>query len=187
MVESDEVSPHRILWNWYSREMKGTKICAVVAIGKNRELGKEGKLLWHIPDDLKRFKELTLGHPIIMGRKTFESILGYTQGKPLPGRTNIVVTRDADWTYEGVTVVSSLEEGIAKAKDLDAEEIHIGGGAQIYEQALPYIDKLYLTLIDDEKEADSFFPPYEKEFTKKVFEEAREWNGLKYRWADLER
>ncbi len=162
-------------------------VCAVVAIGKNRELGLDGKLLWHIPDDLARFKRLTLGHPLIMGRKTFESILGYTGGKPLPGRTNIVVTRDASWTHEGVIVVGSLEEGIAKAQELDAEEIHIGGGAQIYEQALPYIDKLYLTLVDDEKEADSFFPPYEKEFTKKVFEEAREWNGLKYKWMDLER
>jgi dihydrofolate reductase len=164
---------------------------AVVAIGKNRELGYEGKLLWHIPDDLKRFKQLTLGHPVIMGRKTFESILGYTQGKPLPGRTNIVVTRgennDIVSRYKDVVVVHSLEEGIEKAKTLDDKEIHIGGGAQIYKQALPYINKLYLTLVDDEKEADSFFPPYEKEFTKKVFEEKREWNGLKYTWADLER
>ncbi len=168
------------------------RICAVVAIGKNRELGKEGKLLWHIPDDLKRFKELTLGHPIIMGRKTFESIVSYL-GKPLPGRTNIVVTRHPGDMMEivspssDVIVVSSLEEGIEKAKTLDNEEIHIGGGAQIYEQALPYIDKLYLTLVDDEKEADTFFPPYEKEFTKKAFEEKREWNGLEYKWVDLER
>ncbi len=162
------------------------RICAVVAIGKNRGLGLDGKLLWHIPDDLKRFKQLTLGHPIIMGRKTFESILGYTQGKPLPGRTNIVISRKG-LTFADVLVVSSLEEAIAKAKELDSVEIHIGGGAQIYEQALPFIDKLYLTLIDDEKEADSFFPPFEKEFTKKVFEESREWNGLKYQWVDLER
>ncbi|MDO8576065.1 MAG: dihydrofolate reductase, partial [bacterium] len=133
--------------------MKRSIVAAVVAIGKNRELGKEGKLLWHIPDDLKRFKELTLGHPIIMGRKTFESILGYTQGKPLPGRTNIVVTHDPNWKYEGVIVSPSLEEAIAKAKELDTEEIHIGGGAQIYEQALPYIDKLYLTLIDSDPPA----------------------------------
>lgn len=170
-----------------------TKVCAVVAIGKNRELGKDNQLLWHIPDDLKRFKELTLGHPLIMGRKTFESILGYTQGKPLPGRTNIVVSRHPDEMMEivspssDVIVVSSLEDAIAKGRELDEKEVHIGGGAQIYEQALPYIDKLYLTLIEDEKEADSFFPPYEKEFTKKVFEEEREWNGLKYRWVDLER
>src|SRR3989344_8870706 len=89
----------------YSRHMKKPRICAVVAIGKNRELGKDGKLLRHIPDDLKRFKELTMGHPVIMGRKTFELTLAYTQAKPLPGRTNIVVTRDADWKYEGVIVV----------------------------------------------------------------------------------
>ncbi|MBI5457978.1 dihydrofolate reductase [Candidatus Kaiserbacteria bacterium] len=167
--------------------MNKPSICAVVAIGKNRELGKEGKLLWHIPDDLKRFKELTLGRPVIMGRKTFESILGYTGGKPLPGRTNIIVTRDAGWRYEGVIVAPSLEDALEKAKRLDAEEIHIGGGAQIYEQALPYITKLYLTLVDDTKEADTFFPAYADEFTKKVFEEEREWNGLKYSWVDLER
>jgi dihydrofolate reductase len=127
-----------------------------------------------------------------MGRKTFESIVGYL-GKPLPERTNIVVTRRPGQMIENVSqssdvvIVSSLEEGIKKAKQLDAGEIHIGGGAQIYEQALPYIDKLYLTLVDDEKEADSFFPPYEAEFTKKVFEEKREWKGITYRWVDLER
>ncbi|MDO8514351.1 MAG: dihydrofolate reductase [bacterium] len=166
--------------------MKKSVVAAVVAIGKNRELGLGGKLLWHIPDDLKRFKRLTLGHPVIMGRKTFESIVGYIGG-PLPERTNIVVTHDPTWKYEGVITAPSLEEAIAKAKELDTEEIHIGGGAEIYKQALPYIDKLYLTLIDAEGEADTFFPPYEKEFTKKVFEEAREWNGLKYSWVDLER
>ncbi len=162
------------------------KVCAVVAIGKKREIGKEGKLLWHIPDDLRRFKRLTLGHPIILGRKTFESIVEYL-GKPLPDRTNIVVTRDPKWGYEGVIAVPSLEEAIKKARELDSIEIHIGGGAEIYKQALPLIDKLYLTLIDAEGEADTFFPPYETEFTKKVFEETHEWNGLKYRWVDLER
>ena len=166
------------------------RVCAVVAIGKNRELGKEGKLLWHIPDDLKRFKRLTYGHPVIMGRKTFESIVGYLGG-PLPERTNIVITREKNndivSRYADVVVAHSLEEAIEKAKTLDDAEIHIGGGAQIYEQALPYLDKLYLTLVDDEKEADSFFPPYAGQFTKKVFEEAHEWNGLKYRWVDLEK
>lgn len=167
------------------------RICAVVAIGKNRELGKAGKLLWHIPDDLRRFKRLTLGHPIIMGRKTFESIIGYL-GHPLPGRTNIVVTRQPQMSdfvsrSSDVIVASSVEDAIEKAKELDSEEIHIGGGAQIYEQVLPHIDKLYLTIIEDSKDADAFFPPYEKEFTKKVFEETREWNGIIYAWVDLER
>ncbi len=162
------------------------RIAAVVAIGKNRELGKNGKLLWHIPDDLRRFKHLTLGHPIVMGRKTFESIVDYVGG-PLPERTNIVITRNLSWKYEGVITAHSLEEGIAKAKELDSEEIHIGGGSEIYEQVLPQIDKLYLTLVDAEADADTFFPPYEAEFTKKVFEEEREWNGIKYRWVDLQR
>ncbi len=165
-------------------------VVAVVAIGKNRELGLHNKLLWHIPEDLQRFKRLTLGHPLIMGRKTFESIVAYTGG-PLSGRTNIIVTRgnhnDIVSRYTNVIVVGSLEEGIEKAKELDAEEIHIGGGAEIYKQALPYIDKLYLTLIDAEAEADSFFPPYADTFTKKVFEESHDWNGLNYSWVDLER
>jgi len=169
--------------------MVDSKIAVVVAIGRNRELGKNGKLLWHIPDDLKRFKELTKGHPIIMGRKTFESIVGYVGG-PLPDRTNIVVTRQGPSLTlpAGVFVASSLEEAIEIAKrQPGADEIHIGGGAELYKQALPIVDKLYLTLIDAEGEADAFFPEYEKEFTKKVFEEERVWNGLKYTFVDLER
>lgn len=167
--------------------MSTPTVTAVAAIGKNRVLGKENKLLWHIPDDLKRFKELTLGHPLITGRKTFESVLGYNKGKPLAGRQNIVVTRDPEWKYEGVITAASVEDAIAKAKEIDPQEIFIGGGAQIYELALPYTDRLCLTLIDDEKEGDTFFPPYEHEFTKVVFEQDREWKGLKYRWVDLER
>ncbi len=154
-------------------------------------LGKDNQLLWHIPDDLKRFKQLTLGHPIIMGRKTFESIIA-SLGKPLPGRTNIVVTRDptfpARFHLAGVVVASSIEEAIEKAKQAPGgDEIFIGGGGEIYRQALPLVDKLYLTLIDDDKEGDSYFPAYESEFTKKVFEEEREYEGLKYRWVDVER
>ena len=162
------------------------RIVAVVAIGKNRELGKEGKLVWRIPDDIQRFRDLTRGHPLIMGRKTFESILSY-RGTPLPDRTNIVITRDPNWAYEGVIVTHSLEEALAKTRAIPSDEIHIGGGAEIYKEALPLIDKLYLTLIDAEGEADTFFPPYEKEFTKKVFEEDHEWNGIKYKYLDLER
>jgi dihydrofolate reductase len=162
------------------------KIVIVVAIGKHRALGKDGKLLWHIPDDLRRFKELTKGHPIIMGRKTFESILGYL-GKPLPNRTNIVVTRDGGWSHEGVVVADSIEAALDEARKLNPEEIHIGGGADVYRQILPQVDQLRLTLIDDEKEADSFFPEYEKDFPKETFREKREWNGITYTWVDLTR
>ncbi len=169
--------------------MSKPRICIVVAIGKNRELGKNGKLLWHIPDDLKRFKQLTRGHPVIMGRKTFESIVGYIGG-PLPERTNIVVTRNPAWRYEGVIVAGTLEDALGKAREFDSEEIHIGGGAQIYEQILPQVDKLYLTLINAGPPAggaDTFFPPYKEQFTRKTFEEERKWNGIKYTWMDLER
>lgn len=168
-----------------------TEIAAVAAIGKNRELGRGNQLLWHIPEDLKRFKELTTGHPLIMGRKTFESILGYTGGKPLPNRTSIVVTRDTarqGLAVEGVIVANSVEEAIQKGKELDSERICIGGGAQIYAAALPYTTKLYLTVIDaDASDADAFFPEYKHEFRAVVHEEAHEWKGIGYRWVDLER
>ncbi|MDO8517995.1 MAG: dihydrofolate reductase [bacterium] len=162
------------------------RVSIVAAIGKNHEIGRGNGLLWHIPDDLKRFKALTLGHPVILGRKTFESIVA-SLGKPLPGRTNIVITRDPQWRFEGVLVADSLEDALAKAKEIDGEEIFIGGGANVWSQSLTYVDRLYLTLIDDGKDADTFFPPYETVFTKKLSEEKREWNGLHYTWLDLEK
>lgn len=157
-------------------------ISIIAAIGKNRELGKDNKLLWHIPEDLKRFKQLTLNHPIIMGRKTFESI-----GRILPNRTNIVVTRDKEKEIEGCIVVSSLEEAIKQAKNKKGnDEIFIIGGGQIFEQALPLVDKLYLTIVDAEFEADTFFPAY-SEFKKIVFSQKGESEGYKYMFVDLER
>jgi dihydrofolate reductase len=164
--------------------MMMTRISVIAAIGKNRELGKDNQLLWPIPDDLKRFRAVTTGHPIIMGRKTFESI-----GKPLPNRKNIVVTRDPDWNFssEEVIKVASMYDAVVRAKALDPNEIFIIGGAQIYEEGIKFASKLYLTVIDAEAEADVHFPEYEGLFTKKVFEELREWNGLKYTWVDLER
>ncbi len=166
------------------------RVSIVVAIGNSaqhpRVIGEGNGLLWHIPDDLKRFKALTLGHPIILGRKTFESIVSIL-GKALPGRTNMVITRDVNWSYPDVLVTHSLEEALIQAKALDSEEIFIGGGAQIYEQALPFTDRLYLTLIDDDKEGDSYFPAYENLFTKEISKEDHEWNGITYHWINLER
>lgn len=159
----------------------------MVALGSGRAIGHGNKLLWNIPADLKRFKQLTMGHPVIMGRKTFESILAHL-GTPLPGRTNIVLTRDTSYAPQGALVVHSLEDALALAsKQSGAEEIHIGGGAELYAQALPFVTRLYLTLIDAEKEADTFFPPYEQEFTKVLSDEPYEFNGLKYRFVTLER
>jgi dihydrofolate reductase len=166
----------------------GPKVCIVVAMSRGKQaIGMEGKLLWHIPEDMKRFKELTMGHPVIMGRKTFESIVSYI-GKPLPGRTNIVVTRNADYTYPGIIVAPTLTDAIENAKILDAKEVHIGGGSEIYAQALPLVDRLYLTLIDDEKDADTFFPEYKLEFTKVISSEKRHTEaGVAYEWLTLDR
>jgi len=164
------------------------KVCIVVALsGVRRAIGKEGKLLSHIPEDMKHFRALTIGHPVIMGRKTFESVVSYI-GKPLPDRTNIVVTRNPDFSYPGVVALSSLDEALAYAHTLDTDEVHIGGGSDIYTQALPQVDRLYLTLIDDEPDADSFFPHYEGEFTKIIDKEKHETaDGLAYEWVTVER
>lgn len=166
--------------------MDKPRVSMVVAIGRNRVIGKANVLLWHIPEDLKRFKALTVGHPVIMGRKTFDSIVGMI-GKPLPGRTNIVITRDSAWAHEGVVSAQSVEEALEKAARLDRSEVFVIGGAQIYAAALEKTDRLYLTLIDDEKAGDAYFPPYEHRFTKVISEEIREQEGLRYRWVNLER
>jgi dihydrofolate reductase len=165
--------------------MSKPRVAITVALSSQRRaIGMSGKLLWHIPDDLKRFKRLTLGHPVIMGRKTFDSIVAYLGG-PLPGRTNIVVTRSSI-CIDGCLVYHSLEEALAAAEAIEDEEVHIGGGSEIYAQALPFVTRLYLTVIDDEPDADTFFPDY-SEFTKVVEREEREYNGLHYTWLTLER
>lgn len=162
-------------------------IAIIAAVGTGtRAIGKDNALLWHLPDDLKRFKELTSGHPVIMGRKTWESLP--QMYRPLPGRTNIVVTRQEGYKAGGASVVDGLSDAFLAAQDAQgADETFVIGGAQVYAEALPYANRLYLTLIDDEKEGDTFFPPYEKEFTKIISDESREWNGLKYRWVNLEK
>ncbi|MCF0073398.1 dihydrofolate reductase [Dyadobacter sp. CY261] len=128
------------------------KISIIVAAAENGAIGKDNQLLWRLPDDLKRFKQLTLGHPMIMGRKTFQSI-----GKPLPGRTSIVVTRNADFEFEGVVAVHSLEEALKKAKEIDGEEACIVGGGEIYRQSLGIATHIYLTKVYTEIEGDTFF------------------------------
>lgn len=154
----------------------------MAAIGKSRELGKQGELIWRISDDLKCLKALTSGHAVIMGRKTYESI-----GKPLPNRTNVIVTRNADYEAPGCLIATSINEALDIAQEHEQEEIFILGGAEIYTQALPYTDRLYLTLVEaEDPEADTFFPDY-SEFTKVVDRQSREHEGLKYEWLTLER
>lgn len=126
-------------------------ISIITAIGKNRELGKNNSLLWHLPKDMTHFKNVTTGHSVIMGRKTFESI-----GRALPNRRNIVVTKNTDYKNEAVEVAHSLEDALNLVKD--EEEVFIIGGAQIYKEALPFAHKLYITKVDGTFDADTFFP-----------------------------
>jgi dihydrofolate reductase len=162
-------------------------IVIVAAMSKvDRGIGKENRLLWHIPEDLKRFKVLTFGHPIIMGRKTFESIVAML-GKPLPGRTNIVITRDTSYAPEGAHIAHSLEEAILHAKLEHPKEIHIGGGAEIYRLALPLVTKLHITWIHNKPEADTFFPPFEEEFEITHTHPLAVHGTTSYQWVDYER
>ncbi len=134
----------------------------IAAIGKNNELGRNNDLIWHFKEDMRFFKETTMGHSVIMGRKTFESL-----PKALPGRRNIVITANRDYTAEGADVVHSLEEAVALAGE--GETFIIGGGS-IYTVALPLCHKLYLTEIEAEcPDADTFFPAFDKtQYTRKV-------------------
>lgn len=153
----------------------------IAAIGTHRELGRGNELLWRISPDLKRVKTLTMGHPIIMGRKTYESI-----GHPLPGRTNIVITR-SDSPIEGCVVTHSLEEALCAARAIEHEELFIFGGASVYTAALPYADRLYLTCIDaEDASADVFFPDYST-FTNEREREAHPEHTPPFTWVTLEK
>jgi dihydrofolate reductase len=134
------------------------KISLVVAVAENNVIGKDNKLLWHLPNDLKFFKNTTWGMPVIMGRKTFDSM-----GKPLAGRHNIVITRQPGWEQEDVSAVGSLEEALAAVRETDALEGYIIGGGQVYEQSISMADKIYLTRVHTTIEGDTFFPPVDTE------------------------
>lgn len=130
-----------------------TVLSLLVAADEENVIGKDNKLPWHLPNDLKYFKNLTWGMPILMGRKTFESI-----GKPLPGRQSIVITRNHDWQHDGVEVVHSVEDAIQKAKDKDIKEVFVIGGAEIFNTSLDKADRIYLTRIHHSFEGDVYFP-----------------------------
>ncbi len=162
------------------------RISIIVAHSKNMVIGKGNDLIWEIPDDHARFKKITMGHPVIMGRKTWESIP--EKFRPLPGRTNFVITRDNSYSAPGATVTTSIEDALASARQAPGnEEIFVVGGGEIYKAALPFTDRLYITLIDKEVEGDTFFPEYANIFTKKISEESREFEGLKYSYLILEK
>lgn len=152
----------------------------IVAVGKNNEIGCDNKLMWHIPEDLKNFKEITTGKKIVMGRKTFESI-----GRKLPNRENIIISRNLDEEYakeKGITIYNNIEDVIEKYGEI-TEEIFILGGSQIYSELLPFCDKLYISYIDYENEnADAYFPDFDEKKWIKVEEKKYEnWKFVIYK------
>lgn len=142
-------------------------ISLIVAMAENRVIGKDNELPWHLPDDLKWFKKSTLGKPIIMGRKTWESI-----GRPLPGRRNIVVSRNPDYHAEGCETVTDLNAVLASTDCLD--EVVIIGGAGLYEVALPFVQRIYLTRVHADVDGDTYFPEFDEKLWNLVSEERHE-------------
>ncbi len=163
-----------------------SRISAIAAIGKRTNvLGKDNDLVWDIPADLERFRNVTRGHPIIMGRLTWESLPA--ERRPLPKRTNIVVSRNAEYAAPGAMVVTSVEAAVEAAKAAEgAEEIFIIGGSGIFEAAMPFTDRLMLTLVDDDSPGDVHFPDYSM-FTKTVEQELHPEHEPPYEYVTLER
>lgn len=162
--------------------MKKPTISMIACIGKNRELGKNNKLLWNIPEDMQRFRDLTVGHVVIMGQSTFESI-----GRALPGRTNIVLTRDERFDPKGCQVCYSVDQALKEASEVEKEEIFVIGGGQIYKQFAPLCENLYLTIVDRAEDADTFFPQYDEFKIYKEGEDRKSVEGIKYKFLELTR
>ncbi len=153
--------------------MSSIKLSLIVAMSENRVIGKDNQLPWRISADLRYFKQMTMGRPLVMGRKTFESI-----GRPLPGRKNIVVTKQNNWRSEGVDVFNSIESALdfakSVAKSTDQTEVMVIGGANLYEQVLPLSSKLYITRVHANIEGDAFFPEFESSNWRLVSQEISE-------------
>jgi dihydrofolate reductase len=150
-------------------------VTLIAAVTRNGVIGRDNDLVWRDRDDLQRFKRLTMGHVLVMGRKCYDSI-----GRPLPGRTTIVVTRQPDWSADGVTVAHSLDEALKLA---DGKEVYVAGGGEIYTQALPLADRLELTEVDLEAEGDVVFPQIDRSDWRETAREQR--NG--YAWVGYDR
>lgn len=162
-------------------------ISLIVAVSRNGVIGLDNQLPWHLPDDLRYFKSVTMGKPLIMGRKTHESI-----GRPLPGRVNIVLTRDRQWTADGVVVVNDLDAAITAAKnacdDTNVDEVMIIGGEQIYKMTLDAAHRLYLTEVDADVQGDAYFPAVDIQQWHKSYEKLPDnTERYHYRFVVLER
>lgn len=163
------------------RDNTSTKLSIIVAVDKNRGIGCKNQLLYDIPEDLKRFRRITLNHPVIMGYNTFLSI-----GKPLKDRINIVLHKDAKTKIEGAYVFDNLLKAIDFAKSKDNEEAFIIGGASVYAQTIDIADRLYLTLVDASKKADTFFPDY-SQYKKIIYKKNIKSDKFNYQYLVLER
>lgn len=160
-------------------------VSLIAAMDRRRGIGQDNQLPWRLPADLKHFRELTAGHHIIAGRKTYESI-----GKPLPNRTTIIVTRNESYEAEGCFVVHSQADALTLAQQRGETELFVIGGAEIYAQALPFADRLYLTRIEAEFEADAFFPAFDIQdwqITDSVFHAADEKHAFGFTFQQLDR
>ncbi len=165
------------------------KIAMIAAVAENNAIGINNKMPWYLPGDLRYFKAMTIGKPVVMGRKTFQSL-----GKPLPGRTNIVITRDKHFTHDGIKVVHSLPDALSLAKDIamidDANEVMLIGGAEIYKQAMPQAERLYLTRVYQRFEGDAFFPTLDNNAWQEIAREdhrTEDEQSLTYSYLVLER
>ena len=159
------------------------RITVIAAVARNGVIGRDNALPWRLPADMKHFKELTIGHTVIMGRKTYDSI-----GRPLPGRTNIVLTRSADFQAEGVIAAASLQRALEIAAG--AEEVMIIGGSRVYELALPGADRLYITHIEESYEGDAWFPEFDPTQWRVIASESHApdlKNPCAYRFVTYER
>ncbi len=159
-------------------------VSIIAAMGKQREIGYQNQLLWRLPNDMKFFRTTTMGKPILVGRKTYESF----GGKPLPGRKNIVITKDTQYQAPGATVVHTVEDALAAAEP--AEEIMVIGGASFYEQLLPKADRLYITYVDGEFTADSWFPAFDLsqwQVVQRELHEADEKNPYQHEFVIFDR
>jgi dihydrofolate reductase len=158
-------------------------ISLIAAVARNRAIGKDNQLLWHLPEDMRHFRETTRGKPVIMGRKTWESLPDAF--RPLPGRHNIVVSRNAAYVAPGATLASSLEEAIAQAGN---DETFVIGGEELYRQALPVAQRLYLTEVDQDFDGDAFFPEVlPQEWEERTREPASGASGLKFSFVLYQR
>lgn len=155
------------------------KVSLIAAVARNRVIGRDNRLPWRLPADLRRFKELTMGHALLVGRKTFESI-----GRPLPGRDMIVVSRRPDYAPEGVRVAHGVQEALGLARESGESELFVAGGSEIYRQTLPVADRLHLTRIEEDVPGDAYFPEFDETEWRLVEREDHEpGEGIPFAWS----